>query len=212
VSLAHNGVLFLDELPEFSRNTLEVLRQPLEDGTVTVARAAMTLSFPSRFMLVAAMNPCPCGYYGDTNRECRCTPPQIQRYLGKISGPLLDRIDIHMEVPAVKYKEMRSEEAGEDSAGIRRRVEQAREIQKQRGHDNARLPTRLVRKYCKLDEAGERTLEMAVQRLGLSARAHDRILRVARTVADLCGQEALSSRHIAEAVQYRSLDRSYWVG
>jgi magnesium chelatase family protein len=158
------------------------------------------------------MNPCPCGYYGDTNRECRCTPPQIQRYLGKISGPLLDRIDIHIEVPAVKYKEMRSEEAGEDSAEIRGRVEQAREIQKQRGHYNARLPTRLVRKYCKLDEAGERTLEMAVQRLGLSARAHDRVLRVARTVADLCGHECLSSRHIAEAVQYRSLDRSYWTG
>jgi magnesium chelatase family protein len=212
VSLAHNGVLFLDELPEFTRNTLEVLRQPLEDAAVTVSRSAMTLSFPSRFMLVAAMNPCPCGYYGDTNRECRCTPPQIQRYLGKISGPLLDRIDIHIEVPAVKYKEMRSEESGTDSAEIRRRVEQAREIQKQRGHVNARLPTRLIRKYCRLDEAGERTLEMAVQRMGLSARAHDRILRVARTIADLSAEEALAARHIAEAVQYRSLDRNYWVG
>ncbi len=210
VSLAHNGVLFLDELPEFPRNTLEVLRQPLEDGVVTVSRASMTLQFPSRFMLVAAMNPCPCGYYGDTNRECRCTPPQIQRYLGKISGPLLDRIDIHMEVPAVKYKEMRSEEAGDDSAGIRGRVERARETQKQRGYDNARLPTRLIRKYCRLDEAGERTLEMAVQRLGLSARAHDRLLRVARTIADLSGEEAIAGRHIAEAVQYRSLDRGYW--
>ena len=211
VSLAHHGVLFLDELPEFSRNTLEALRQPLEDGMVTVARSAMTLSFPSRFMLVAAMNPCPCGYYGDSGRECRCTPPQIQRYLGKISGPLLDRIDIHIEVPAVKYKEMRSEQAGEDSGDIRARVEKARAVQKSRNHYNARLPSRLVRKHCRLDEAGERTLEMAVQRMGLSARAHDRVLRVARTIADLSGQDALSSKHIAEAVQYRSLDRCYWV-
>jgi len=211
VSLAHNGVLFLDEMPEFSRNTLEVLRQPLEDGTVTVARSMMTLSFPSRFMLVAAMNPCPCGYYGDTNRECRCTPPQIQRYLGKLSGPLLDRIDIHIEVPAVKYKDMRSEEATENSSDIRQRVERAREVQKGRGHYNARLPSRMVRKYCRLDEAGERTLEMAVQKMGLSARAYDRVLRLARTIADLSGAETVSSRHIAEGIQYRSLDRSYWV-
>jgi magnesium chelatase family protein len=210
VSLAHNGVLFLDELPEFPRNTLEALRQPLEDGTVTISRSGMTLAFPSRFMLVAAMNPCPCGYYGDSARECRCTPPQIQRYLAKISGPLLDRIDIHLEVPAVKYKEMRSEEAGADSAEIRRRVEAAREVQKQRGHCNARLPGRLLRKYCRLDEAGDRMLEMAVQRMALSARAHDRILRVARTIADLSGEETMGARHIAEAVQYRSLDRSYW--
>ncbi|HYM13545.1 MAG TPA: YifB family Mg chelatase-like AAA ATPase [Bryobacterales bacterium] len=210
VSLAHNGVLFLDELPEFPRNTLEVLRQPLEEGTVTIARTNMTLSFPARFMLVAAMNPCPCGYYGDTTRECRCTPPIITRYLSKISGPLLDRIDIHIEVPAIKYKEMRSDGAAETSADIRARVDRAREIQKARGHYNAQLPARLIRKYCPLDAAGERTLEMAVQRMGLSARAHDRVLKVARTIADLSGSEAVAARHLAEAVQYRSLDRSYW--
>jgi magnesium chelatase family protein len=211
VSLAHNGVLFLDELPEFPRNTLEVLRQPLEEGAVTISRASMTLSFPSRFMLIAAMNPCQCGYYGDSGRECRCTPPMIQKYLGKISGPLLDRIDIHMEVPAVKYKEMRSEAAGEDSAEIRRRVEQARALQKERGFYNAQMPSRWIRKYCRLEDAGERTLEMAVQRLSLSARAHDRILKVARTIADLGGSETLAAKHVAEAVQYRSLDRNYWM-
>ncbi len=210
VSLAHNGLLFLDELPEFPRNALEVLRQPLEEGAVTISRASMTLSFPSRFMLVAAMNPCPCGYYGDTTRECRCTPPIIQRYLGKISGPLLDRIDIHVEVPAVKYKEMRSDGSAEGTAEIRARVERAREVQKARGCYNARLPARLIRKYCPLDEAGERILELAVQRMGLSARAHDRILKLARTIADMSGSESIASRHVAEAVQYRSLDRSYW--
>ena len=210
VSLAHNGVLFLDELPEFPRNALEVLRQPLEEGSVTIARANMTLSFPARFMLVAAMNPCPCGYYGDTSRECRCTPPIIQRYLSKISGPLLDRIDIHIEVPAVRYKEMRSDGAAEASSGIRARVVAAREIQKTRGHYNAQLPSRLIRKYCPLDEAGERTLEMAVQRMGLSARAHDRVLKLARTIADLDSSETISAKHLAEAVQYRSLDRTYW--
>ncbi len=210
VSLAHNGVLFLDELPEFARNTLEVLRQPLEEGSVTIARSNMTLTFPSRFMLVAAMNPCPCGYYGDPTRECRCTPPIIQRYLGKISGPLLDRIDIHIEVPAVKYKEMRADAATEGSAEIRGRVERARELQKARGYYNSQLPTRLLRKYCSLDEAGERTLELAVQRMGLSARAHDRVLKLARTIADLDRSETISAKHLAEAVQYRSLDRSYW--
>ena len=209
-SLAHNGVLFLDELPEFPRNTLEVLRQPLEEGAITIARSNMTLSFPSRFMLVAAMNPCPCGYYGDSTRECRCTPAIIQRYLGKISGPLLDRIDIHMEVPAVKYKEMRSERAAEESPTIRARVERAREIQKARGYYNAQLPPRLLRQHCRLDEAGERTLEMAVQRMGLSARAHDRVLKLARTIADLGGSDEIAVKHLAEAVQYRSLDRSYW--
>ncbi len=209
-SLAHNGILFLDELPEFPRNTLEVLRQPLEEGSITIARASMTLSFPSRFMLVAAMNPCPCGYYGDTSRECRCTPAIIQRYLGKISGPLLDRIDIHIEVPAVKYKEMRSDGAGEESASIRARVERAREIQKARGYYNAQLPSRLIRQYCRLDDAGERTLEMAVQRMGLSARAHDRVLKLARTIADLEAAPDIAVKHLAEAVQYRSLDRNYW--
>jgi magnesium chelatase family protein len=210
VSLAHHGLLFLDEFPEFPRNVLELLRQPLEDGAVTIARANMTLSFPASFMMVAAMNPCPCGFYGDTTRECRCTPAIIQRYLGKISGPLLDRIDLHVEVPAVPYKEMRADEQGVSSSEMRARIERARLIQHQRGHTNAQLPTKLLRKLCRLDEAGERTLEMAMRRLALSARAHDRILKVARTIADLDESEAVSAKHLAEAVQYRSLDRSYW--
>jgi magnesium chelatase family protein len=210
VSLAHNGVLFLDELPEFPRDVLEMLRQPLEDGSVTIARAAMTLCFPSRFMLVAAMNPCACGFYGDSTRECRCTPAIIQRYLGKISGPLLDRIDIHVEVPAVPYKELRGNEAAESSAEIRARVERARAVQDARGYYNSAIPSRMIRKHCALDEAGERTLEMAVRRMGLSARAHDRILKVARTVADLDESPSVSAKHLAEAVQYRSLDRNYW--
>jgi magnesium chelatase family protein len=210
VSLAHGGVLFLDELPEFPRNVLELLRQPLEDATVTLARAAMTLSFPAHFMLVAAMNPCPCGYYGDNTRECRCTPGIIQRYLGKISGPLLDRIDLHIEVPAVAYKEMRADEQGATSAQMRERIERARGIQHARGYSNSQLPPKLLRKLCNLDEAGERTLELAMRKLGLSARAHDRILKVARTIADLDNAEAVSAKHLAEAVQYRSLDRNYW--
>jgi magnesium chelatase family protein len=210
VSLAHNGVLFLDEFPEFPRDVLEMLRQPLEDGAVTIARSAMTLCFPSRFMLVAAMNPCACGFYGDTTRECRCTPAIIQRYLGKISGPLLDRIDIHVEVPAVPYKELRGNGASESSAEIRARVEQARAVQETRGYYNSAIPSRMIRKHCALDEAGERTLEMAVRRMGLSARAHDRILKVARTVADLDESPNVTAKHLAEAVQYRSLDRNYW--
>ena len=210
VSLAHNGVLFLDEFPEFPRDVLELLRQPLEDGAVTIARAQMTLCFPSTFMLVAAMNPCACGFYGDTTRECRCTPALIQRYLGKISGPLLDRIDIHVEVPAVPYQELRGNPTCESSADIRARVERARSIQRARGYDNARMPTRQIRKQCALDDSGERTLEMAVRRMGLSARAHDRILKVARTIADLAGSETVAAKHVAEAVQYRSLDRHYW--
>jgi magnesium chelatase family protein len=210
VSLAHGGVLFLDELPEFPRNVLELLRQPLEDASVTLARATMTLSFPARFMLVAAMNPCPCGYFGDTTRECRCTPGIIQRYLGKISGPLLDRIDLHIEVPAVAYKEMRGDEQGVSSAQMRERIERARQIQHARGFSNSQLPPKPLRKLCRLDDTGERTLELAMRRLGLSARAHDRILKVARTVADLDESEAVSAKHLAEAVQYRSLDRNYW--
>jgi magnesium chelatase family protein len=210
VSLAHNGVLFLDELPEFPRNVLEILRQPLEDGAVTIARSSMTLCFPANFMLVAAMNPCPCGYYGDATRECRCTPAMIQRYLGKISGPLLDRIDIQIEVPAVPYKELRGADVTESSADMLARVEKARAIQSARGHSNARLPARILRKQCSLDESGERTLEMAMRRMSLSARAHDRILKVARTVADLDSSESVSAKHIAEAIQYRSLDRNYW--
>jgi magnesium chelatase family protein len=210
VSLAHNGVLFLDEFPEFPRNVLELLRQPVEDGSITIARSTMTLKFPSTFMLIAAMNPCPCGFFGDSTRECRCTPGIIQRYLGKISGPLLDRIDIHVDVPAVPYKELRSNGASESSADMRARVERARAVQQARGFVNARMPSRLIRKQCALDDAGERTLEMAVRKMGLSARAHDRILKVARTVADLDESQNVSAKHLAEAVQYRSLDRNYW--
>jgi magnesium chelatase family protein len=210
VSLAHNGVLFLDELPEFARNVLEMLRQPLEDSSVTVARSNMTLAFPADFILIGAMNPCPCGFFSDPTRECRCTGAIIQRYLSKISGPLLDRIDLHVEVPAVPYKELRGKDQSTGSAEMRQRVEAARAIQQRRGFYNARIPSPQLRKLCALDEAGERTLEMAVRRMGLSARAHDRILKVARTVADLDGRESVMSKHLAEAVQYRSLDRNYW--
>ena len=170
----------------------------------------MTLTFPSGFMLVAAMNPCRCGFYGDATRECRCTPAQIQQYLGRISGPLLDRIDIHVEVPAVPYKELRGSAAAESSADIRARIEGARALQQARGYYNSRMPTGQIRKQCALDDSGERTLEMAVRRMGLSARAHDRVLKVARTVADLDGSETVAAKHVAEAVQYRSLDRNYW--
>jgi magnesium chelatase family protein len=210
VSLAHNGVLFLDELPEFQRSVLEQLRQPLEEGSVTLARSMMTLSFPASFMLVAAMNPCPCGFLGDTTRECRCTGAIVQRYLGKISGPLLDRIDLHIEVPAVPYKELRGDGAGERSADIRARVEVARALQLQRGFVNAQIPSGQLRKICPLDDASERTLEVAIRKLGFSARAHDRILKVARTLADLSGSEHIQAKHVAEAVSYRSLDRVYW--
>lgn len=210
VSLAHNGVLFLDEMPEFPRNVLEQLRQPLENCSVTLARATMTLSFPASFILVAAMNPCPCGFFGDTTKECRCTGAIIQRYLGKISGPLLDRIDLHMEVPAVAYKELRSTTSGASTAEMRERVEKARNVQRRRGFYNAHIPNKSLRELCALDDAGERTLEMAVRRMSLSARAHDRILKVSRTIADLGSSESVSSKHVAEAVQYRSLDRNYW--
>ena len=208
--MAHNGVLFLDELPEFKRTVLEVLRQPMEDRVVTISRAKMTLEYPASFMLVAAMNPCPCGYYGDPTRECRCTPAIIQRYLGKISGPLLDRIDIQIEVPAVPYKELRAGEVAENSADMLARVEQAREVQNKRGQTNSLMPTRLIRKLCALDDSGERTLEMAMRKMSLSARAHDRILRVSRTIADLDSSPQVGAKHIAEAIQYRSLDRNYW--
>ena len=209
-SFAHNGILFLDELPEFPRNVLEMMRQPLEDGSVTIARSNQSLCFPATFMLVAAMNPCPCGFYGDTARECRCTPGIIQRYLSKISGPLLDRIDIHIEVPAVAYKELRGRDDGVCSAEIRERVVAARAVQQSRGFYNAHIPARSLRKHCALDDSGERTLEMAVRRMGLSARAHDRILKLARTIADMDKSDAVSAKHLAEAVQYRSLDRNYW--
>ena len=210
VSLAHQGVLFLDELPEFPRGVLEQLRQPLEEGSVTLARTNGSLTFPARLMLVAAMNPCPCGFYGDNTRECRCTPGIIQRYLAKVSGPLLDRIDLHIEVPAVPYKELRGKGDGESSASIRRRVERAREVQRCRGFYNSGIPHGQLRALAALDEAGERTLEMAVRRMNLSARAHDRMLRVARTIADLNESPTISSKHLAEAIQFRNLDRNYW--
>lgn len=209
VSLAHNGVLFLDELPEFPRNVLEQLRQPLEEGSVTLARAQMTLMFPARFMLLGALNPCPCGFYGDPTRECRCTGAIIQRYMAKLSGPLLDRIDLHIEVPAVPYQELRNASTGSSSAEISQRVSAARAIQAARGFYNSQIPARLLRELCALDAAGERTLEMAVRRLSLSARSHDRILKVARTVADLDRSSSVTTKHLAEAVQYRSLDRMY---
>ncbi|MBI5083594.1 MAG: YifB family Mg chelatase-like AAA ATPase [Acidobacteria bacterium] len=210
VSLAHNGVLFLDELPEFPRNVLELLRQPLEERAVTIARSQLTLTFPASFTLVAAMNPCRCGFHGDPTRECRCTGAQVQQYLSKISGPLLDRIDLHIEVPAVPYQELRGRDEGVTSENMRGRVVAAREVQQQRGFVNSEIPPGKLRGICPLDAAGERTLEMAVKRMGLSARAHDRILKVARTIADLSGKEAVEAKHVAEAVQYRSLDRSYW--
>jgi magnesium chelatase family protein len=210
VSLAHNGVLFLDELPEFPRNVLEILRQPLEERSVCIARAQMSLTFPASFMLVAAMNPCPCGFFGDPTRECRCTGAIIQRYLGKISGPLLDRIDLHIEVPAVPFQELRSRDQCDSSAAIRDRVLAARALQNRRGFSNSQVPPGKLREVCPLDAAGERTLEMAVRRMGLSARAHDRILKVARTISDLSGSPTIQAKHLAEAIQYRSLDRSYW--
>src|SRR5579883_1883787 len=217
VSLAHNGVLFLDELPEFPRNVLEVMRQPLEDRQVVIARASMSLTFPSAFMLAAAMNPCPCGYFNDKSRECSCTPPMIQSYVSKVSGPLLDRIDIHIEVPAVQYRELRAGAASESSAAIRRRVLTAREIQKERFtkasekiYSNAQMSTRQIRAFCELGPDAERLLERAMQQQGLTARAHDRILKVARTIADLEGAASITLPHIAEAIQYRTLDRSYW--
>src|SRR5438270_3382436 len=201
VSLSHQGVLFLDELPEFPRGVLEQLRQPLEEGSVTLARSAGTLTFPARLMLVAAMNPCPCGFYGDSTRECRCTPGIIQRYLAKVSGPLLDRIDMHIEVPAVPYKELRSKGDGETTAAIRQRVEDARETQRKRGFYNSQIPHAQLRTLCALDESGERTLEMAVRRMNLSARVHHRMLKGARTVADLAGTDCVAAKHVAEAVQ-----------
>jgi magnesium chelatase family protein len=218
VSLAHNGVLFLDELPEFPRNVLEVMRQPLEDGNVCIARASMSLTFPARFMLAAAMNPCPCGYHGSAQRECQCSPQMIQRYVSKISGPLMDRIDIHIDVPAVNYKELRSSDSKiESSAQIRERVIRAREIQLnrfaaagERVYCNAQMGARQIRTYCELGTDSERMLERAMQQQGLSARAHDRILKVARTVADLEANPEIESKHIAEAIQYRTLDRTYW--
>ena len=217
VSLAHQGVLFLDELPEFDRSVLEVLRQPLEDQQVTISRAAMSLTFPASFMLAAAMNPCPCGFWNDPTRECRCSPLQIQRYVGRISGPLLDRIDIHIDVPAVKFRELAGAESSDadSSAVIRHRVINARRRQLRRFKSekifaNAAMTPRMIRTHCQIDTISERMLESAMTRLGLSARAYDRILKVSRTIADLEGSDKIDSTHVSEAVGYRSLDRTYW--
>lgn len=215
ISLAHNGVLFLDELPEYARNTLEILRQPLEDGHIVVSRAARTVDYPSRFMLIASMNPCPCGNLGSTTAECTCTPAQITKYLSKISGPLLDRIDLHIEVGNITYDELSSDEYGESSAVVKERVNRAREIQLQRYagtglYCNAQIGGNLLAEYCKIDEDSSRMLKNAFTRMGLSARAYTRILKVARTIADLSDSADISSKHIAEALQYRSLDRNYW--
>lgn len=217
VSLAHHGVLFLDELPEFHRNVLEVMRQPLEDGQVTISRAAASVMFPCRFTLVAAMNPCPCGYYGDSKRECRCSPNSIARYRSKISGPLLDRMDIQIEVPAVSYQDLSSMEKGERSADIRRRVVAARAIQQARFKGiksvacNAQMRSKDIQKHCQLGEGPQGLLKMAIHELNFSARAYDRILKVARTIADLEASESIAESHISEAIQYRSLDRQ-WQG
>src|SRR3989440_4741329 len=217
VSLAHQGVLFLDELPEFDRSVLEVLRQPLEDQRVTISRAALSLTFPASFMLAAAMNPCPCGFWNDPTRECRCTPLQIQRYVGRISGPLLDRIDIHIDVPAVKFRELTGDPppGAEDSAAIRKRVIRARGRQRERVSgdwifSNAAMSPRLIRQHCHIDSESETMLERAMARLGLSARAYHRILKVSRTIADVDDSDAITSAYVSEAVHYRSLDRTYW--
>lgn len=216
VSLAHNGILFLDELPEFGRNVLEVLRQPLEERRITVSRARYSVEYPANFTLVAAMNPCPCGYYNHPTRECTCPPGAVHRYLGRISGPLMDRIDLHIEVTPVSIQEMASAERGEPSAAIRRRVVRAREVQRDRFrgvagvYTNAMMTGRMVREYCPIDAEARMLLERAMERLSLSARAYDRILKVARTIADLAGDERIGTAQIAEAIGYRSLDRESW--
>lgn len=213
ISLAHHGVLFLDEFPEFARSTLEMIRQPLEDRCVTIPRVHSTLKFPAQIMLIAAMNPCPCGYYTDPKRPCKCSPFQIENYLKRISGPLIDRIDIHVEVPPVPWKELRGQAAGATSAEMRKTVTATREIQRRRFSEigetttNATMPSRLVRRHCTLDTGGEMLLKQAMTEMGLSARAHDKILRISRTIADMESSENIAPHHIAEAVQYRRLDR-----
>lgn len=216
VSLAHNGVLFLDELPEFGRSVLEVMRQPLEDKRISVSRAKYSVEYPANFTLVASMNPCPCGYYNHPTKECSCAPGSVHRYMNRISGPLMDRIDLHIEVTPVSIQEMASTEVGEPSAAIRERVIRARKVQKERFrgvegvHTNAMMNSKMLREYCRLDAASGALLERAMARLNLSARAYDRILKVARTIADLAGEEQISAPHIAEAINYRSLDRETW--
>ncbi len=218
ISLAHNGVLFLDELPEFKRTVLEVMRQPMEDRCVTISRAKFSVEYPASFMLVASMNPCPCGYYNHPEKECVCAPGIVQKYLNKVSGPLLDRIDIHIEVTPVPFGELSKERNAEKSADIRMRVIAAREIQKKRFeknegvYSNSQMTTKMLQTHCDLDEACKNLLKNAMERLGLSARAYDRILKVSRTIADLDTSETILPNHIAEAIQYRSLDRDSWAG
>ncbi len=217
VSLSHHGVLFLDELPEFKKDILEMLRQPMEDNQVTISRASMTLTYPAGFMLISAMNPCPCGYYGDPMHECNCSTAEIQRYMSRISGPLMDRIDIHITVPSVKFKELSSEARGEKSAHIAERVNAARKLQQQRFKGepnifcNAHMEPRDIRKYCTIDDQSQSLLSLAISKQGLSARAYDRILKVARTIADLAGSPQIEMGHIAEAIHYRTLDRKLWL-
>ena len=216
ISLAHNGVLFLDEVPEIQRHTLEILRQPMEDRVITISRAKTSVQFPANFMLIAAMNPCPCGYYNHPDRECVCKPGEVQKYLNKISGPLMDRIDLHVEVLPVPYDELSAARKGEPSAEIRKRVVKARKIQEERYrdcpgiHSNAQMTTKLLQQYCVLDQPSQDALRNAMRRLGLSARAYDRILKVSRTIADLDGSERIQHDHLAEAINYRSLDRDNW--
>ncbi len=217
VSLAHHGVLFLDELPEFKKDILEMLRQPMEDHIVTISRAITTLTYPARFMLVAAMNPCPCGYHGDPTHECNCSSAEIQRYMSRISGPLMDRIDIHITVPSVKFKDLSGETKGESSEVVRKRVNEARQRQLHRFKDekgiysNAQMESRDIRRFCAIDEKSQALLGLAIKKQGLSARAYDRILKVSRTIADLAGSDVIEMGHVAEAVHYRSLDRHLWL-
>ena len=216
ISMAHNGVLFLDELPEFKRTVLEVLRQPMEDRVVTISRAKHTVDYPASFMLVAAMNPCPCGYYNHPKVECNCSPGNVQKYINKISGPLFDRIDIHVEVIPVPFKDLSDTRLSEKSENVRERVASARQIQEKRFSDskgiycNAQMNSKILRKYCILDDTGHTILKNAIEKLGLSARAFDRILKVSRTIADLDGSDGIRSEHLAEAINYRSLDREAW--
>jgi magnesium chelatase family protein len=218
ISLSHNGVLFLDELPEFKRTVLEVMRQPMEERRVTISRAKVSIDYPANFMLVASMNPCPCGYYNHPEKQCVCAPGVVQRYLSKISGPLLDRIDLHVEVVPVSFDEMTAQRKSEPSDVIRERVVKARELQSARFENqatiycNAMMPSNMVKEICVINEAGVKLLKTAMERLGLSARAYDRILKVSRTIADLAGTEEIKIEHLAEAIQYRSLDREGWAG
>ncbi len=215
ITLAHLGILFLDELTEFKRSTLETLRGPIEDGVVTISRVSQKLTYPCNFMLIASMNPCPCGYYGSTQKQCTCSEQSINKYIGKISGPMLDRIDIHIEVNAVEYEKLNSERRGESSEIIRKRVNDARKIQLQRYkgvgiYSNSQLNNRLIEKYCKVDVQGKILLKSAFENLNLSARAYNKILKISRTIADLDKSENIKANHIAEAIQYRTLDRKYW--